>query len=295
LNLGVAAGGGRVFNHQLFGRDAQKLAAQIDASMVSPAAVAAALADSIGARGPARTISLACASSSAAIIEAVRAIRLGIIDTALCGGVGADVDPLMLVGFGLLGILSSQGVSRPFDTRRDGFIIGEGAAMLVLSRDRGDATAAITGVGRSLDAHHLTAPAPDGAGAYRAMNAAMNEAGPQAPGYIQAHGTSTPLNDPIEIIAIQRALGPGATQIPLASVKGALGHWVAGAGALGVLCGLEALTHGVLLPTAGLQQPDLKCAMNHVTQEALHRDITKAMVNAFAFGGANCSIVMERC
>src|SRR6185436_17976378 len=117
------------------------------------------------------TISLACASGSAAIVEAARAIRLGEIDAALCGGVGADVDPLMLAGFGLLG------VSCPFDAHRDGFVVGEGAAMLVLSAERGGAIVELAGLGRSLDAHHLTAPEPEGRGAARAMSAALADAG----------------------------------------------------------------------------------------------------------------------
>ncbi|MEO7095493.1 MAG: beta-ketoacyl synthase N-terminal-like domain-containing protein, partial [Polyangiales bacterium] len=231
---------------------------------------------------------------SAAIVEAVRAIRLGGCDVALCGGVGADVDPLMLAGFGLLSILSARGISCPFDAHRDGFIIGEGAAMLVLSAERGDAQVELAGIGRSLDAHHLTAPEPDGDGAARAMIAALHDAGDPAIGYVQAHGTSTPLNDRIEVGAIKRALGARVGAAHVSSSKGALGHWVAGAGALGALYAWQAVSAGVVLPTAGLEHPDPACDVAHVMGRALAKDVDAALANAFAFGGANSCLVLRR-
>jgi 3-oxoacyl-[acyl-carrier-protein] synthase II len=221
----------------------------------------------------------------------VRAIRRGTCDAALAGGVGADVDPLMLAGFGLLGALSARGVSCPFDARRDGFVVGEGAAFVVLSAERGDAVVRVSGIGRSLDAHHLTAPDPDGDGAARAMRAAIADAGGVDVSYVQAHGTSTPLNDAVEADAIRRVVGERAR---VSSVKGALGHWIAGAGAVGFLCAVEAVRTGILLPTAGLVSPDERCALPHVIGEAVRADVRAALVNSFAFGGANCSIVVER-
>src|SRR6185436_14618715 len=181
---------GGSFDHARFAREARPFAERIDASVLSPSAVAVALARELGAHGPVETISLACASGSPAIVEAARAIRLGEIDAALCGGVGADVDPLMLAGFGLLGILSPRGVSCPFDAHRDGFVVGEGAAMLVLSAERGAA---------------------------RAMSAALADAGLSAVDYVQAHGTSTPLNDRIEVAAIRRVLGAAADRAHVSS------------------------------------------------------------------------------
>jgi 3-oxoacyl-[acyl-carrier-protein] synthase II len=293
LGLARAArspGGG--FDRAQFARDARPFADRIDASVISPSAVASALAADVGAAGPVETISLACASGSAAIVEAARAIRLGQIDVALCGGVGADVDPLMLAGFGLLGILSARGVSCPFDVERDGFVVGEGAAMLVLSHERGDAACELAGVGRSLDAHHLTAPDPEGDGAYRAMTAALRDAGVASVEYVQAHGTSTPLNDRIEAAAIRRALGPDAARAHVSSSKGALGHWVAGAGALGALYAWEAAARGVVLPTAGLAKPDPQCDVPHVVGAALEKPVRAALANAFAFGGANSCLVI---
>jgi len=287
------AGGG--FDHARFGRQARGFAAQIDESITSPSAVASGLAAEYGARGPVETISLACASGSAAIVEAVRAIRLGQCDVAVCGGVGADVDPLMIAGFGLLGILSERGVSCPFDVHRDGFVVGEGAAILVIAAERGDAACEIAGIGRSLDGHHLTAPDPDGDGAARAMTAALRDAGIAEVGYVQAHGTSTPLNDRIEIAAIRRALGAGVARAHVSSSKGALGHWVAGAGALGALYAWEAVARGRVLPTAGLTAPDPACDVDHVIGGAIAKHVPAALANAFAFGGANSCLVLTRC
>jgi 3-oxoacyl-[acyl-carrier-protein] synthase II len=290
----AARGADGKFDHDKFEREARVYAERIDARVISPSAVAVELAREYGATGPVETISLACASGSAAIVEAARAIRLGEIDHALCGGVGADVDPLMLAGFGLLGILSPRGVSCPFDAHRDGFIVGEGAAMLVLSAERGDATVELAGLGRSLDAYRITAPAPDGSGAERAMAAALRDADETEVGYVQAHGTSTPLNDRIEVAAIQRVLGDAVVRTHVSSSKGALGHWVAGAGALGALYAHHAVAAGVVLPTANLARPDPQCDVPHVMERGLVKDVRVALANSFAFGGANSCLVMRR-
>jgi 3-oxoacyl-[acyl-carrier-protein] synthase II len=294
LGLAHAAGGGAKFDHARFGLEARALAARFDASVVSPAAVASALAGEIGARGPAITISLACASGAAAIAAGARAVRLGECDVALCGGVGADVDPLMLAGFGLLGALSAAGVSRPFDARRDGFVVGEGAAFVVLAAERGAAVAELAGAGSSLDAYRLTDPDPEGAGAERSMRAALERAGIDEVGYVQAHGTSTPQNDAIEAAAVRRVLGASLDRARVGAVKGALGHWVAGAGAIGFLCALEAVARGTLLPTAGLEAPDAACALPHVMGRAVRAYCDASLCNAFAFGGANCTLVVRR-
>jgi 3-oxoacyl-[acyl-carrier-protein] synthase II len=267
---------------------------------LSPAAVAARLAREIDAHGPVHTVSLACASGAAAIIEATRAIRQGVCDVALCGGVGADVDPLMLAGFGLLGALSARGVSCPFDVRRDGFVLGEGAAMVVLTASTSRALAEVAGVGRSLDAYRLTAPEPEGTGAELAMRAALADAGWNATaratmGYVQAHGTSTPLNDAAEAAALGRVFGDALAHIKVSSVKGAVGHWIAGAGALGFLCAVLAVERGTLLPTASLDTPDPAFPLDHVRGQAAHAPVAWAMCNSFAFGGANCCIVLRSC
>jgi 3-oxoacyl-(acyl-carrier-protein) synthase len=295
LGLTRAAGGGARFDHRQFGGGAAPLAAQFDASIISPAAVTSSLALEYGALGPAVTISLACSSGASAIAEAARAIRLGVCDVAICGGVGADVDPMMLAGFGRIGALTARGLSCPFDVRRDGFAVGEGAAIVILSRERGNASVEVAGEGRSLDAHHLTAPDPEGDGAARSMRAALKVAGVDAVDYVQAHGTSTPLNDAVEALALQRVLGKFLDRAHVSSVKGALGHWIAGAGALGFLCAHAAVAEGLVLPTANLREPDPACSLPHVFERALRKPVDLAMVNAFAFGGANCSLVVRRC
>jgi 3-oxoacyl-[acyl-carrier-protein] synthase II len=295
IALAAAAGGGPTFDHASFGARAREIAAKIDALVASPAAVASAIAAEIGAEGPVETFSLACASGSAAIAEAARAIRLGECDAALCGGVGADVDPLMFAAFGLLSALSASGASRPFDARRDGFVVGEGAAMAVLSSARGSALVEVAGIGRTLDAHHITAPDPEGDGAKRAMREALRDAGQSAVDYVQAHGTSTPLNDAVEAAAIRSVLGPSLDSALVSSVKGAVGHWIAGAGALGFLCAVHAITSGTIIPTAGLERPDEACALPHVMGRAAPFDVRTALVNSFGFGGANCSLLVRRC
>ena len=169
--------------------------------------------------------------------------------------------------------------------------------MLVLSAERADATVELAGIGRTLDAHHLTAPDPEGDGAARAMTAALRDAGlsPGAIGYVQAHGTSTPLNDRIEVTAIRRVLGDAAERTLVSSAKGALGHWVAGAGAVGALYAIHAVATGVVLPTAGLRDPDPACAVPHVIGRAAKGDVEAALASSFAFGGANSCLVVQRC
>ncbi len=268
------------------------LAPKIAPSVTSPGAIASALARTIGADGPVETVALACASSAAAVAEAVRAIRSGECDVALAGGVGADLDQLMLASFGMLGAVSARGVACPFDLRRDGFVIGEGAAFVVLSVDRRGAMAELLGIGRTMDAYRLTAPEPDGTGATRAMRAALADAALDHVDYVQAHGTSTPLNDATEAEAIRRVLNKSIDRTRVASVKGAIGHAIAGAGALGLLCGIEAVARGTLLPTAGLTDPDPRCELPHVIGKAVQAAAATAMVNSFAFGGANVSLVV---
>jgi 3-oxoacyl-[acyl-carrier-protein] synthase II len=271
---------------------AQASASEFDPRQVSPAAVAWRIAGEIGACGPCATVSLACASGAAAIIEAVRALRAGECDVALCGGVGADVDPLMLAAFGLLGALSPSGISRPFDRRRDGFVLGEGAAMAVLSHR--PAAVELTGVGRTLDAHHITAPHPQGDGAIRAMRLALADAGRQSVDVIQAHGTSTLLNDAVEASALRAVFGERLGAARVSSVKGALGHTIAAAGAIGFVAAVEAVATGTVLPTAGLEEPDGDCALPHVVGRGTTLPVDAALVNSFAFGGANCSVVLEK-
>jgi 3-oxoacyl-[acyl-carrier-protein] synthase II len=285
---------GTSFDRERFLSSAYALGGGLDSSELSPAAVAARIARELGARGPLETVSLACASGAAAILGGARAIALGHCDAALCGGVGADVDPFALAGFGLLGALSRKGVSRPFDARRDGFVLGEAAAMVVLTSARGELPVEVAGGALTLDGYRLTAPEPSGAAAKRAMRLALEEAGITTVDCVQAHGTSTPLNDAVEAAAIDYVLGAGLSEAHVSSVKGAIGHSIAGAGAVSMLCALEAVSRGVILPTVGLEQPDPACNLPHVLGRAIEKRVRSALVNALAFGGANCSLVLRR-
>ena len=277
---------GRPFDPARFVAGAAALAPRLSPEVVSPAAPSAALARRLRATGPVTTLSLACASGLAAIVEAVRSLQQGECETAVAGGVGCDVDPLMLSGFGKLSALSARGCSRPFDRRRDGFVVGEGAALVLLSTRPGPVE--VLGVGRSVDAHHLTMPDPQGRGALAAMRAALAGLEPGLPlDVVQAHGTSTPQNDAVEaaaLAALGRPLGA------VSSVKGALGHWIAGAGALGFVCAAQALLTGEIIPTAGLEQPESD--LQHVQGRGWVRRPRTALVNAFAFGGANASALL---
>jgi len=293
--LAAACTEGDSFDQGRFARAGLRRWREVRAGWDSPAAVASRLASELGATGPVQTVSLACASGAMAIVAAVRALREGVCDAALCGGVGADVDPFTLAGFGLLGALSARGVARPFDARRDGFVLGEGAAMMVLARERGDSSVEVCGLGCSSDAYHLTAPEPSGAAARRAMSTAMREAGVDRLDCVQAHGTSTLLNDAVEAASLREVLGSNCPSTYVSSVKGALGHPIAAAGAIGFACAAQAVASGIIVPTAGLTSIDPDCALRHVTGQAVHQTVESAMVNSLAFGGANCSIVLRRC
>jgi 3-oxoacyl-(acyl-carrier-protein) synthase len=259
---------------------------------------AVALAKAISARGPIATYSYACASGAVAIAEALRAIRQGRCDMALCGGVGADVDPLQLGAFARLGALSRRGVCSPFDTHRDGFVLGEGAALLVLSAIRGDATIELAGAGRSLDAATLTAPRSDGSGAARAISAALSDGNLTAWDvvHVEAHGTGTLLNDQAEVLALRLALGSHANAVSISACKSALGHWLAGAGALGAIAAVAALQRGQAFPIISLIDIDEGCALAGVegSPQSMRTGDRVALVNSFGFGGANACLAFRQ-
>lgn len=294
--LSRAAGGTAPLDHARFRANPEAALHWADPRRTSAAAVAAAIADELGARGPNRTLALACASAAAAILDAVRALRSGACDVAVCAGVGADVDPLMMAAFGRLGALSARGRATPFDAARDGFVLGEGAAALVLSVERGDSVAEVAGGARTLDGGSLTAPDPDGRGAQRAITAALVDAGVDrgAIGYVAAHGTATPVGDAAEAAALRAALGDELAGARVGAVKSALGHWIAGAGALGAVCAYHAVARGELLPTIGVDRVAPDCALPHVLGEAAHRSVEAALVDSFGFGGANACLVVRR-
>jgi 3-oxoacyl-[acyl-carrier-protein] synthase II len=257
-----------------------------------------------GLKGPNMTIVTACASSANAMGEATETIRRGAADAVLTGGAEAGIVPLALAGFNVMNAVSRrndapQKASRPFDANRDGFVMGEGGAALLLesldhARARGARIyAEVLGYGASADAFHITAPQETGEGAALAMRAALAQArlAPQDIGYLNAHGTSTQLNDKSETAAIKQVFGPAAYQIPISSTKSMTGHLLGAAGALEALVCVKALQQGLLPPTINYETPDPECDLDYIPNAARHTPIRTAMSNSFGFGGHNACLI----
>ncbi len=253
--------------------------------------------------GPIVTHVSACVAGSQAIGHAFRAIRRGEFDLALAGGTDSMINPMGLGGFSLLSALSTRNertACRPFDRRRDGLVLGEGAAVLVLEerehalRRGAHIHAEILGYGTTLDAHHVTAPPQDGEGAARAIRAALRDArvAPEAIDYVNAHGTSTPQNDPAETKAIKAALGARAREIPVSSTKSQIGHTISAAGAIEAVVTVLALERGIVPPTINLEEPDAECDLDHVPGTAREAKLRVALSNSFGFGGQNAILVL---
>ena len=302
--IGVGMGGYEVADRQIQIFRTQGL------TRVSPFALVASIPNMpshhvsvyFGARGPIATVAAACATGAQAIGEAAEWIRRGIADVVICGGGEA-----LIAGFAAMRALSTRNeeperASRPFDADRDGFVYAEGAGILVLerlshARARGARIyAEVLGYGNAADAHHVTAPEPDGAGAARAMRWALEDAGlgPEDIDYINAHGTSTRLNDPIETAAIKQVFGEAAYRIPISATKSMIGHTMGAAGALGAIAAVLTLTSGWIHPTINYETPDPACDLDYVPNTARRAEVRAAMVNAFGFGGHNVALVLGR-
>ena len=265
-------------------------------------AAAGAVAMHHGVRGQSYSILSACAAGAHSIGAAARMIQTGDADAVITGGSEAALTPLATAAFGALDALSEKGVSRPFDAQRDGFVMGEGAAVLILedgekARARGATILGrIAGYGASSDAHHLTAPRPDGAGAVQAMKRALEDAGfgPQDVVYVNAHGTSTHLNDRAETVAIKDVLG---NDVPVSSLKSSIGHLLGAAGAVEAVATLLAMRDRVAPPTLNYEQPDEGLDLDYVPNEARTLDVNGhpavALSNAFGFGGHNAVLCLE--
>lgn len=261
---------------------------------------AGSIAIRFNCQGPSLPVVTACATSTNSVGEAFRAIRHGYADAVIAGGAEATINGLAVAGFTNCMALSTKNIpaesSIPFDKRRDGFVMGEGAGMLVLeeyehAKSRGAKIyGEIAGYGNTCDAYHVTAPHPEAKGAANAMRIALEEAGYQ-PGrdevYINAHGTSTPLNDKVETLAIKKAFGEKAYQVHISSTKSMTGHMLGAAGAVEAVASVMALKEGVIPPTIGYQEPDEECDLDYTPHQAVKAELTLALSSSLGFGGHN--------
>jgi 3-oxoacyl-[acyl-carrier-protein] synthase II len=260
-----------------------------------------------GATGPNTSLATACAAGAHAVGDSFRAIQQGRADAMITGGVEAVVRATAVAGFGAMKALSVRNdepekASRPFDRERDGFVLGEGSGILILedlehARQRGATIyAEVVGYGMTGDGYHMTAPPPDGNGAVRCMLAALDDAGlrPEDIDYINAHGTSTQLNDESETQAIKDAFGEHAYHLAVSSTKSMTGHLLGGAGGLETVFTALAVHHGLMPPTINYEYPDPACDLDYVPNHAREADIHYAMSNSFGFGGTNAVLVLAK-
>ena len=261
-----------------------------------------------GLKGPNNAVVTACSTGTHAIGDASRLIMLGDADVMVAGGAESPVNRLSLAGFAACRALSTgfndapTKASRPYDKARDGFVMGEGAGVVVLeeyehAKARGARIyAEVVGYGLSGDAYHITSPSPDGDGAFRCMSAAVKRAGidPSAIGYINAHGTSTPMGDELELKAVERLLGASADGIAMSSTKSAIGHLLGAAGAVEAIFSILTIRDGVIPPTLNLDDPSVETKLDLVPHEAKRKRVDVVLSNSFGFGGTNASLVVRR-
>jgi 3-oxoacyl-[acyl-carrier-protein] synthase II len=272
-----------------------------------PNAAACLVSLEVGAQGPVLASALACASGNHALLEAYHYLQRGEADAMIAGGSESTMQPVILAGFAQMGALSQRNddpaaASRPFDAERDGFVLAEGAAVMILetedhARRRGAPIyAEVLGGRLTADAHHITAPDPDGHGAARAMRGALESAGlsPADVDVVFAHGTSTPLNDATETRAIRAVFGAHAERLAVPATKSMLGHAMGAAGAMSALAAALSLRHGLVPPTINYTTPDPACDLDYVPCIARQQDVRVAMVNAFGFGGQNVALLLGR-
>lgn len=291
-------------NVSAYVRGALKRLPPLDLIASLPNIPAAHLAQLANARGINRTILTTCAAGTQAIGDAARIIQRGDADVMLAGGSDSMIHPFGMLGFNLLEALSTNNAAGPqaccpFDARRDGFVMGEGAGILILeSLTHAQARAAriygeILGFGAASDAYRLTDPPPDGRGAVAAIERALADAhlSPDQLDYINAHGTSTPLNDRVETTVIKRIFGAAARRIPISSTKSMTGHLVAAAGGVETIVCLLAITQGIVPPTINYEVPDPECDLDYVPNRARPHPVRAAMSNSFGFGG-QCAVLI---
>jgi len=275
--------------------------------MMIPNMATGLAAIAVGAKGPSTAVATACAAGSNAIGDAFRLIQLGLADAMVCGGAESAITPLGVAGFASAKALSFRNddpatASRPFDAERNGFVIGEGAGVLVLeslehAQARGATVLAeIIGYGMTCDAHHITAPSPGGVGGAEAIRLALADGRltPEDVDYINAHGTSTPANDSNETSAIKSALGERAHQIPVSSTKSMTGHLLGGSGGIEAVAAVLAIQHQLVPPTINYQNPDPACDLDVVPNQAREAKVDVVLSNSFGFGGHNVCLAFRR-
>ena len=275
--------------------------------MMIPNMATGLTAIALGARGPSSAVATACAAGSNAIGDAFRQIQLGLADVMVCGGAESAITPLGVAAFASAKALSFRNddpatASRPFDLERNGFVIGEGAGMLVLeSLDHALARGAtplaeIVGYGTTCDAHHITSPSPGGVGGAEAMRLTLVDARlqPEDVDYVNAHGTSTQANDSNETAAIKSALGDRARQIPVSSTKSMTGHLLGGSGGIEAVASVLAIGHNLVPPTINYHTPDPACDLDVVPNVARDHPVNVVLSNSFGFGGHNVCLAFRR-
>ena len=272
-----------------------------------PNMAAGLVAERFGLQGPNMCTATACASGSHGIGEGFLYIKGGLADVMLCGGAESTITPLTIAAFSAMKALSRRNhdplhASRPFDLERDGFVMGEGAGLLALeeyehAKARGARIyAEVVGYGLTGDAHHMTSPAPDGEGGRRCMDMALQMGGGKVEcvDYINAHGTSTRLNDEYESTAINRVFGEHAKKVAVSSTKGATGHCIGAAGGIEAIFTIKAINDAIMPPTINYEAPDPGCSLDYVPNEPRRREIRYALSNSFGFGGVNASLLFRQ-
>ncbi|MBI4277560.1 MAG: beta-ketoacyl-ACP synthase II [Armatimonadetes bacterium] len=307
--IGAALGGAAFAEeqHQIYLRDGIRRVAPSLAMAVFSGSASCNVAIDLGITGPTSANSDSCTSGAIAIGEAFRLVRDGHADVMLAGGVECPLAPLIFGSFALLRAMSTRNdeparACRPFDRDRDGFVMGEGAAILILedmerARRRGAPVyGEILGYGSTNDAHHMTAPLPSGAQQARAMRLALEEAGlaPGAIGYVNAHASSTPLNDTVETRAIKMVLGDHAYRVPVSGTKAMHGHALGATGAIEAAICMLALRHGYLPPTINLDTPDPECDLDYIPHTGRAQRVDYILSNSFGFGGINATLAFGR-
>lgn len=260
-----------------------------------------------GAKGPNTCVVTACATGAHCIGDAFRAIVYGDADVIIAGGTEANITPLTIGGFNAMKALSTRNdepekACRPFEKNRDGFVIAEGAGIMILEelefaqKRNAPIHAELIGYGYTGDAYHITAPSPDGDGAIRCMKMAIKDAGlkPEEIDYINAHGTSTPLNDLTETLAIKAVFGDRAKQIPISATKSMTGHLLGAAGSTEAIFTILSLRDGILPPTLNYEEPDPECDLDYVPNVARKQEVRIGMSNAFGFGGTNATLIFKK-